>query len=324
MCFTRFLDAVPKASVYFILIFIRMSTVLITGANGFLGYYLVKQLLSKQFTVVATGKGGNRLPYTEQNFAYQSLDYTNKEEVERVFEKQAPQVVVHCGAISKPDECELHRDAAFLSNVTGTINLLKASGLHKAHFIFLSTDFVFSGDKGFYREEDERAPVNYYGHTKVLAEDEVMQYPFLWSVVRTVLVYGQTFSGRENIVTNTAKALQQGTPLKIFNDQVRTPTYVEDLAAGIVTIIEKKAAGIYHLSGEDVRTPYDIAVETAAVLGKDASLITPVNEAGFDQPARRPAKTGFAITKAKRELHFQPLPFPEGLQKTLRNTNAAP
>ena len=158
--------------------------------------------------------------------------------------------------------------------------------------------------------------MNYYGETKVLAEDEVMSYPFPWSIVRTVLVYGKTFSGRENIVTNTAKLLREGKPLKIFDDQVRTPTYVEDLAGGIVAIIEKGATGIYHLSGEDVRTPYDIAGETAGYLGYDASRITAVKAHEFDQPARRPAKTGFDLSKAKKELNYQPIPFAEGLQRT--------
>jgi dTDP-4-dehydrorhamnose reductase len=177
---------------------------------------------------------------------------------------------------------------------------------------------VFSGEKGFYQEEDERLPVNYYGETKVLAEDEVRQYPFRWSIVRTVLVYGKTFSGRENIVTNTAIALQQGKALKIFDDQVRTPTYVEDLATGLVAIVQKGATGIYHISGEDVKTPYEVAVETARLLNLDSSLITPVKAHEFDQPARRPAKTGFDISRAKRELGYQPLSFKEGLKRTFR------
>jgi dTDP-4-dehydrorhamnose reductase len=295
-----------------------MQTVLITGANGFVGYYLIQQLLDKNFAVVATGKGGNRLPYQQENFCFRSLDFTSKENVAAVFQDVKPQVVVHCGAISKPDECEQNREAAFLSNVTGTINLLEASAAVQAHFVFLSTDFVFSGEKGFYQEEDERLPVNYYGETKVLAEDEVRQYPFRWSIVRTVLVYGKTFSGRENIVTNTAIALQQGKALKIFDDQVRTPTYVEDLATGLVAIVQKGATGIYHISGEDIKTPYEVAVETARLLNLDSSLITPVKAHEFDQPARRPAKTGFDISKAKRELGYQPLSFKEGLKRTFR------
>ena len=145
-----------------------------------------------------------------------------------------------------------------------------------------------------------------------------MNYSFDWNIVRTVLVYGKTFSGRENIVTNTAKALSEKRPLKIFDDQVRTPTYVEDLAGGIVAVLEKGADGIYHLSGEDIKTPYEVSIETARFLGLNTSLIARVKEEEFHQPARRPAKTGFDITKAKRDLGFQPISFKEGLEKTFR------
>jgi dTDP-4-dehydrorhamnose reductase len=97
---------------------------------------------------------------------------------------------------------------------------------------------------------------------------------------------------------------------------VRTPTYVGDLADGIIAVIEKKAKGIYHLSGEDVLTPYQMAVRAAEYLGLDKTLIKKVTAADFSQPAKRPHKTGFVIDKAKNELGYQPLSFEEGLKKT--------
>lgn len=293
-----------------------MQKVLITGANGFVGYYLTQQLLQKGFYVIATGKGECRLPFHQENFIYQSLDFTNREEVELSFKKHQPQVVVHCGALSKPDECELNKDAAFCVNVTGTIHLLNAAAKNNCFFIFLSTDFVFSGEKGMYKEDDERQPVNYYGETKMLAEDEVKKYLPAWAIVRTVLVYGKPFLSRQNILTMVANALRKGEELNIFNDQVRTPTYVEDLAKAIVSIIEKKAGGLYHISGEDVLTPYQMAKAVAKHLQLDETLIHQVKESDFLQPARRPLITGFDISKAKKDLHFQPVSFSEGLKKT--------
>jgi dTDP-4-dehydrorhamnose reductase len=293
-----------------------MQKVLVTGANGFLGYYLVRQLIQKSFSVLATGKGDCRLTFREENFFYAPMDFTNDEEVKNTFEKFRPDVVVHCGAMSKPDECELHREAAFRVNVTGTINLLNASAAPNSFFIFLSTDFVFSGEEGMYKEDDQRRPVNYYGQTKLLAEDEVMNYKDDWSIVRTVLVYGKPNFSRQNILTNTAAALEKGQQLKIFNDQVRTPTYVEDLANAIISIIEKKAKGIFHISGENVMTPYDMAIAVAKHLHLDASLVSSVQEQDFDQPARRPLKTGFNIEKAMKVLNYKPISFEAGLEKT--------
>lgn len=224
--------------------------------------------------------------------------------------------MVHCGAISTPDECELNKENAYVTNVTGTIYLLNAAATYKSFFIFLSTDFVFSGEKGLYTEEEERKPVNYYGETKVMAEDEVKKYACEWSIVRTVLVYGKPFLNRQNILTTVAAGLQKNQQLNIFNDQVRTPTYVEDLAAAIVSIIEKKATGVYHISGEDVHTPYEMAMAVAQHLKLNSSLITKVEEKDFDQPARRPLKTGFNISKAKNDLGYQPVSFIEGLKRT--------
>ena len=292
-----------------------MQTVLITGANGFVGSYL-SRLLVDDYKVIATGKGACRLDINHKNFHYKSLDFTLEKEVEEVLTDLQPEVIVHAGALSKPDDCELNREDAYLANVTATGYLLKEAARLESFFIFLSTDFIFSGEVGMYDEEAPAAPVNYYGLTKLEAEVLVKQYPFDWSIVRTVLVYGHPHGGRDNILTMVANNLKAGKPLKIFDDQVRTPTYVEDLAQGIKTILDKRATGIFHLSGEDVRTPYEMAVETAQYLGYDSSKIAKVTEQTFQQPARRPLKTGFDLSKARRVLNYQTTAFPDGLRKT--------
>lgn len=293
-----------------------MNKILITGANGFLGYYLTKLLWETGYTVIASGRGESRLPFHGDRYEYVSFDFTQKQEVDHAIAILQPAIVVHCGAISKPDECERDRENAFLNNVVATVHLLKACERIGAKFIFLSTDFVFDGTKGMYREEEERKAVNYYGQTKILAEDEVMQYPHPWAIVRTVLVYGKPVASRENLLTVVAKALESNKPLTIFSDQVRTPTYVEDLAAGILHIIEKQATGIFHLSGLDILSPYQMAVAVANYLQLDASLIKAITENDLKEPAKRPQKTGFTITKAQRELDYQPISFAEGLAKT--------
>lgn len=285
-----------------------------------MGYYTVKQLLESGYQVFATGKGESRINFDYQIFTYRSLDFTSLPDVKEVFRKFNPDAVVHSGALSKPDDCEHNRDLAYQVNVQGTINLLQEAQKSRCFFILLSTDFVFDGEKGLYREDDLPNPVNYYGETKLLAEEEVKKFLDDWAIVRTVLVYGKNFSGRENIVTAVANGLKNEKRLKIFDDQIRTPTYVEDLADGISKIVEKKARGIYHISGEEVFTPYQIALAVADFLGYDHSRIERVTSDTF-QPhagaARRPLKTGFDISKAKKLLGFQPITFEEGLKKTL-------
>ena len=291
--------------------------VLITGANGFLGFYLVKQLLEKGYDVIATGKGESRLPFKDhKNFIYTSMDFTDPFEVHDVFEMHQPEAVIHAGAMSKPDDCETNQWQAYLTNVEGTITLLLNAEEQKSFFVFLSTDFVFDGNRGMYSENDEPDPVSFYGKTKMEAEDAVQEYEFGWAIARTVLVYGKPPQGRQNILTVVREKLVKGEEYSVVNDQVRTPTYVEDLATGIVLIIEKRATGIFHLSGADVLTPYEMACATADHLGLDRTLLKKVTADTFVQPARRPLKTGFVIDKAIKELGYDPISFKEGLAKT--------
>jgi len=160
--------------------------ILITGANGFLGYYLVEQLLVKNFSVTATGKGECRLPFTHDiNFQWLSMDLTDPFSIHDVFENIKPDVVIHAGAMSKPDECENNQMLAYLVNVEGTVQLLINSADVKSFFVFLSTDFVFDGERGMYSENDSPNPVNYYGRTKLEAEEAIKEYEFDWAIVRT-------------------------------------------------------------------------------------------------------------------------------------------
>ena len=311
------MPCVPKGFRDFRAAYICCMKVLITGANGFLGYYLVQQLLAKKYSVIATGKAECRLPFTHDlNFQWLSMDFTDPFSIHDVFENIKPDVVVHCGAISKPDECEMDQMRAYFVNVESTVQLLINSEELKSFFIFLSTDFVFDGERGMYNEEDEPRPVNYYGRTKLEAEDAVKEYEYGWAIVRTVLVYGKNHSGHNNILKIVKEKLEKGEEYNVVDDQLRTPTYVEDLAKGIVFIIEKRATGVFHLSGKDILTPYQMAIKTAEHLKLDSSVIKKVTAANFSQPARRPLKTGFKIDKARKELGYEPLSFDEGLRKT--------
>ena len=293
--------------------------ILITGANGFLGYYLVEQLLHKGFFIIATAKGPCRLPFFHHvNFQYEEMDLTDPFSIHDVFEKIKPAIVVHAGAITKPDECELDQMKAYMVNVEGTVQLLINAADIKSFFIFLSTDFVFDGETGMYTENDVPNPVNYYGRTKLEAEEAVKEYEHEWTIVRTVLVYGQNHSGHSNILTTVKEKLENGKEYNVVDDQVRTPTYVEDLAKGIVLIIEKKATGIFHLSGKDVLTPFQMAIKTAEHLKLDSSVLKKITAANFSQPATRPLTTGFIIDKARKELGYEPLSFEEGLKKTFK------
>jgi len=289
--------------------------VLITGANGLLGQHLTKLLLDKNYQVVATGRGESRLPFEPSgNYSYQSMDIANAFDTYAVMNREKPDVVVHAAAMTQVDECELQPEQCDRINVQGTAQILTDAETFSSHFIYISTDFVFDGEKGNYSEEDETLPISLYGFTKLQAESMVQTSELPFAIVRTCLVYGNLLKGtRSNIVSWVKDSLEQGKTINVVSDQVRTPTYVGDLAKGIALIIEKKATGIYNISGKDWLTPYDIAIKTAHKYQLDAGKIVKVDASTFKQPGRRPLKTGFIIEKARQELGFEPITFDEGL-----------
>ncbi|RPD51703.1 SDR family oxidoreductase [Paracnuella aquatica] len=294
-----------------------MKTVLITGANGFVGHYLAAKLLRCQYKVIATAKGEQRLSINHPQFFFQNLDITDEQAVAAVTQRWKPHVVVHCAAMTKPDECELNKEAAWQVNVTGTEQLLQSAANNGSpHFVHLSTDFVFAGDTITYNEEDEAAPVNYYGVTKWEAEQKVRQYRGNWTIVRPILIYGHPQAGRSNLLTVVADALKASKEVKLFTDQQRRPTYVEDLVWGLEKIISQGVEGVFHFSGKDTLSPYDMGKRVAEYLSLDADLVLPVTASQFQQPARRPPQTIFDLQKVTNEFGYKPTPFAEGLRKT--------
>jgi len=296
-----------------------MKHVLITGANGFLGQHLVNLLLQKEYSVIAVAKGSSRLPFeASDNFRYYDIDITNDFLLHSVLEKEKPHTIVHAAAMTQADECQVNQAECEAINVRATAQLLLSAEAYSRHFIYVSTDFVFDGERGDYNEEDAMNPVNWYGFTKMQAESIVETSELPFAIVRTCLVYGNTLTGTRNNIVNWVKDnLLAKKQIKVVTDQWRTPTYVEDLAKGILLVIEKQATGIYHISGKEKLTPYHMALQTAAFCRLDSSLIEKVDAASFSQPAKRPPKTGFDISKAVKELGYEPMTFKEGLVKML-------
>lgn len=288
---------------------------MVTGANGLLGQKVVA-LLSREdpITLIATGRGPDRNRTSGGSYSYLSCDLTSKAAVEALVERAQPQAVIHAAAMTQVDDCELNREACRLHNVTATQHLLAACKKVQPFFLYISTDFVFDGENGPYTESDTPNPVNYYGESKLEAEQLVQHSGLPWAIARTVLVYGVVHDmSRSNIVLWVKKSLEEKKAIRVVNDQWRTPTLAEDLAAGCSLIVQKKAEGIFHLSGEEIMTPYNIALRTAEFFHLDKNLISSVDASTFTQPARRPPRTGFIIRKAKAELGFRPGTFVDGL-----------
>lgn len=290
--------------------------VLITGSNGLLGQHLIPVFLQdSRYTVIATGRGPNRLP-AQEGYTYEATNLRDATSVNHLLEKHQPDVLIHAAAMTQVDDCERNKDACWDINVSATRYLIQATEKYtKTHFIFLSTDFVFDGLQGPYAEEDAVNPISYYGASKVAAERLVRNSKLDWAIVRTVLVYGVAADPkRSNIITWVKNNLESGKKLKVVIDQWRTPTLVQDLAEGCKLVADKKATGIYHISGNETLTPYEMAVQTAGYFKLNPQMLEKVDAKTFTQPAKRPAKTGFVIDKAIKELGYKPHSFEEGLE----------
>ncbi len=290
--------------------------VLITGANGLVGQELVGLLSGfPEYDVLATGR--DVAPRFEGgSCGYVALDVTSPREVRRIFQDFSPSVVVNCAAVTQVDQCEQDREPCWAANATSVEYLAKQCDVTGARLIQVSTDFVFDGADGPYREDARPDPVNFYGRSKLAAENAVRGARLgNWAIARTVLVYGTGHNlGRSNIVLWVIDKLSKGEPIQVVNDQWRTPTYAPDHAAGIERNVRYGKTGIFHLSGREFLTVYDFALRVADAYDLDASLISPTASAGLSQPAARPPKTGFIILKAETEIGYKPRTIPQALR----------
>lgn len=298
--------------------------ILITGANGLLGQKLVSALGNSAHTILASGQGDCRILNLPENVSYRPCNVTNDEEVKQTWKDFQPDAVIHTAAMTNVDECELNPEKCQVQNVIATQNVLHACEMVGAQLIHLSTDFIFDGTSGPYSEMDKPNPISIYGQSKLDAETQVQKARCPWSIVRTVLVYGIAPGlSRSNIILWVKASLEQGKEIQVVDDQFRTPTLAEDLATGCILIAEKKAEGIFNISGKDFLTPHEMAIQTADFFSLNKELIKQATAATFTQPAKRPPRTGFDISKAVKELGYSPHSFLEGIEILANQLNQA-
>lgn len=205
--------------------------ILITGSNGLLGQKITDLCLAKKLDFLATSSGANRYSACPAQY-YATLDITDEQNIHEVLSAYQPTHVIHTAAMTNVDQCELQPEACDLVNRQAVYMLANYCHEHHIHFQLLSTDFVFDGAAGPYREEDQPNPLSVYARSKVAAENILGQFPELRSsVVRTIIVYGKGENlSRSNLILWAKEALSEGKPLQIVDDQFRAPTWADDLA----------------------------------------------------------------------------------------------
>ena len=289
--------------------------ILITGSNGLLGQKIVRQALKKGIIFLATSKGENRNPDCPSE-NYQSLDICKEDDIAFVFTDFQPTHVIHTAAITNVDACELNPEECELVNVIASRYLFEASQKINAHFQLLSTDFIFDGEKGNYKETDEPNPLSVYAKSKVDGEALLLNSDYKnHSIVRTIIVYGIGNNlSRNNIICWAKEALGKGQEMNIIDDQFRAPTWADDLAWACLRICELNKTGIYHISGPETFSIYTIVERVANYYGLSTESLTKTDSSTLNQPAKRPPRTGFDLSKSRNELGYNP----KTLEETLR------
>jgi len=273
-------------------------TAVVIGASGLVGGALMRALAAAGQDVVGTA-------WTHPQPGLHVLDVRDAAAVRRCIEQHGAQVVYVPASLTNVDYCELHPDESRASNVTGVRNIV-ASGVRVVYF---SSDYVFAGDHGPYRETDPVRPICVYGRHKVLAEQSIASDGL---IIRTTVVYGSELQ-RKNFVYRLRSTLSEGRPLRVPVDQIGSPTYAPNLAEAAVALEQRGATGVYHVAGTERASRYEFAGAAAAVLGLDAALIQPVTTAELGQAAPRPLDAGMICDKAQAELRFPLIPYGAGL-----------
>jgi len=268
----------------------------ITGASSSPGFKTLIELANRGYRVFAI-YNTHPIEYSHSGVKTVKLDLTQFNRVVEVFNEIKPDLVIHMAAIGDVNLCETERELAWRVNVETTRLLAKLAAKHDVVMLYLSTDYVFDGEKGMYREEDVPNPINFYGLTKLIAEEIVRSVVEKHVVVRTSAVYGFGM-GRKNFGRFLIEALNKGEKVKAIIDQWLSPTLNTLLAKAVVELIEKETYGLYHLAGERV-SRYEFAIRLAKRFGFDSSLIEPARMSDFNWVAKRPRDSSLDCSKTR-------------------------
>jgi dTDP-4-dehydrorhamnose reductase len=260
------------------------KTILITGAGGMFGQDAAQLFFDSGYNVLKANKA--------------DLDVTNLAQVREFFAKNKIDFVLHAAAYTKVDDAETNEDLAFLINAKGAKNVAIASNEKLVPMIYISTDYVFDGEKGApYLPNDKTNPLNIYGASKLMGEENVKKENPKHYIVRTSWLYGKNGKNFVDTMINLSKTQKS---IKVVNDQFGCPTWTVDLADGVKNLIEKNMPfGTYQLCGGGATSWFEFAKKIFEILKIEIEVI-PVATAEFPSPAKRPKFSAMENSKMLR------------------------
>jgi len=285
--------------------------ILITGASGQVGPYLVRRLLADDAVVIAWGRfWAGQL----SGVSVRALDLTDRDQVAEGFEHADPEVVVHAAAISQVSRAYDEPELAQAVNVNATRHLSKIVAERQCRLIYLSTDMVFDGEHAPYQEEDTPAPVTVYGRTKLESERVVLETNRSL-VMRLSLLFGPSLNGRPKFFDNMVTALREHRPIRLFTDESRTVMGLSQAAEAIAATVRTNHTGLFHVGGPLRMSRFDLGLATAKVMQLDHSLLIRASRLEMNAPEPRPRDLSLDTTRWRTA--FAPLDRPD-FQTSLR------
>ena len=277
-----------------------MKTILIFGGSGFVGGNIAlsaKKMGHKVYVADRTHK--EKL----SDFNFVSCDISNLESIAPLIRKIMPDIVVNSAAIADIDFAEREKEISMLINFESAVAIAKVCAVHQIKYIFLSSDAVFNGNKSEYFETDIPYPVNYYGQTKALAEEGIIEVCPQGVIVRISLVLGLPLDGGNSFVADLKNKLQSEAVLYAPTDIVRTPIDVKTLSSAILELGLSDFSGIIHIGGLEKINRYDLTLRLAKALGFEGNKILPgISDEPDSNKARRHKNGCLNVQKANEIL----------------------
>ena len=286
-----------------------MNKILITGGSGLLGSNIAK-LAALKFNVYAT-YNKNEVSMNKAHFF--QVDLTKKERLIKIGQIK-PNFIIHCAALTNVDYCEEHPNKAYNQNVLASVNIAEIAQRIGAFLIYISTDSVFDGTKGNYKEEDIPNPINVYGRTKLEAEQKVLSIHPHSCIVRTN-IYGWNKRDKFSLAEWMLNKLTNNEELPALKDVYFSPILVNDLAEALFKLQEKKYEGIIHIAGSETCSKLDFAYMIAEAFSLDKGLIRPISIHELGLKASRGKNTSLNVSKAEKILKEHLPKAKEGLVK---------
>ncbi|HZI11043.1 MAG TPA: SDR family oxidoreductase [Myxococcus sp.] len=277
----------------------------VTGSNGLIGSRACGLLQQRGHHVVGLGRGARR---TGGDYGYVGVDLTREADVAAALEAAAPEVVIHCASMTEVDACEKDPEAAYAGNVNAAAAVARGARKAGAHLVHVSTDYVFDGEAGPYDEAAVPNPRGVYSVTKHMGEGAARVLAPGCAIARTAVVYGwPPVEGRLNFGAWLVTSLEKGQPVRLFEDQVVSPSFADNVAAMLVELGERRLGGVWNTCGGTVLDRVAFGQALCEVFGFDPKLIVPTRMAELKLPSPRPLKSGLKTDKARTQLSEKPL-----------------